>query len=29
LIDASVAIEWFLPYATDEANALQALDVFL
>lgn len=29
VIDASVAIKWFLPDATDEANALQALDLFL
>jgi predicted nucleic acid-binding protein len=29
LIDASVAIKWFLPDAADEANALQALELFL
>ena len=29
VIDASVAIKWFLPDAADEANALQALDLFL
>jgi len=27
VIDASVAIKWFLPDAADEANALQALDL--
>ena len=29
VIDASVAIKWFLPDAADEANTLEALDLFL
>lgn len=29
VIDASVAVKWFLPDAGDEANMLEALDLFL
>ena len=29
VIDASVAVKWFLPDAADEADTLQALDLFL
>lgn len=29
VIDASVAIKWFLPDAADEADTLQALELFL
>lgn len=29
VIDASVAVKWFLPDAADEANTLEALDLFL
>lgn len=29
VLDASVAVKWFLPEAADETNALEALDLFL
>lgn len=29
VIDTSVAVKWFLPDAADEANTLEALDLFL
>lgn len=29
VIDASVAVKWFLPDAADETNTLEALDLFL
>ena len=29
VIDASVAVKWFLPDAANEANTLEALDLFL